>query len=225
MKCFTPDELIRFGMEPANQEGCGIALHLMQCPRCRENYQLALECINEDGYELSDSEEESASELDTLAALWEKFYSAVDELANKISGAGLFKSAAFSFQRTVPSMQLAAARSGSSGSLGFKVSEEIRFTFESYAAPESGSYWKMQMTLPRVPAASALISMKVTGADGAPLEGTLNFLNQKNTLSCGCANVPFRSFLENKGCKEISFTTAAGKVSPGRIKFLPEALR
>ncbi|MBQ9754648.1 MAG: hypothetical protein IJV93_07855 [Lentisphaeria bacterium] len=230
MKCMTPEELICFAMEPLRSENCPAALHIAGCSRCRDNFQLALESVCEKEYELSAEEEtaaeNAAAELTGSNAMWNKFFDTVDDLSKKItSPAGnVFKSTSFGSLRSEISVLFAA----SSGQGAVKLpgpAEDIRFTFESYATPESGSYWKMQMTLPRIPSGSSLISMKVTDSKGAFLDGIMDFLNQRMELRCGLASLPFRVFIENKGCREISFVTRDGVVSPGRIKFLPEALR
>ena len=232
MKCLTPDELLHFAMEPLKKENGPSALHLAQCACCRENYELVLECLADDGNTVSAADEraaeEAAAELTGSTDLWTKLYSLVDELGKKIAApaGNIFKPASFGSLRPVQGTLLAAAAGNGAGLSSIQSSEEVKFTFESYAAPGSGSYWKMQMTMPRTLSASSLILMKVTGENGALLDGTLNFLNQRTSLSCGCARLPFRTFLENKGCKEISFAAGrSGAASPGRIKFLPEALR
>ena len=237
MKCLTPDELFAFAMDPLRDENGPVALHIAKCAQCRENYQLALECICEDEYELSAQEEaeaeKAAAELTAAASLWNHFYDKISELGEKFAApaGNIFKAAALGGLRHEVTFSLAAAaRPGAgaslkSASLRNADEDEVKFTFESFSSPEEGGYWKMQMSLPRIPSASALITMKVTGADGAALSGTLDFLNQKTQLCCGVAALPFKTFLENKGCKEISFISGNGAVSPGRIRFLPESLR
>lgn len=231
MKCLTPDELLCFAMEPLKQENSSAALHLMQCPECRANYELALECLADDDNVITAEDEaaadEAAAELTGSCGLWKKFYSCLEGMSGKHSSSSgnIFKSAPLGFLRSAPVMQFAAVSRESSGVKHFPGNDEVKFTFESYAAPGSGHYWKMQMTMPRIFSGSALISMKVTGDNGAALDGTLDFLNQKTAFNCGCAHVTFKTFLENKGCREISFLPLNGSASPGRIKFLPEALQ
>ena len=231
MKCLTPDELLQFAMEPLKEGNCPVALHLAQCPSCRENYELVLECLADDNNIVTAADEaaadEAAAELTGSSSLWKKFYSCLEEMSGKLSSSSgnIFKSAPLGFLRPAPVMQFAAASRGADPVKHAPGIDEVKFTFESYAAPGSGHYWKMQMTMPRIISGSSLISMKVTGDNGAALDGTLNFLNQNTSFCCGCAHVTFRTFLENKGCKEISFAPLNGSASPGRIKFLPEALR
>ena len=228
MKCLTPDELLCFAMEPLEQENSSAALHLMQCPECRANYELALECLADDDNVITAADEAAADEAaaELTGSLWKKFYSYLEKVSGTLSAPGnIFKSAPSGFLRPAPAMQFAAASRESAGVKHSLENDEVKFTFESYAAPGSGHYWKMQMTMPRIFSGSALISMKVTGDNGAALDGTLDFLNQKTAFNCGCAHVTFKTFLENKGCKEISFAPQNGSASPGRLKFLPEALQ
>ena len=232
MKCLSMEDLICLAMDPLREENCAAALHIARCSKCRENYQLALESVSEDGYEASAEEiaaaEKAAGELTGTSRMWNRFFETVDELSKKISSpaGNIFKRSPFGTLRSENTVLLAAAAAPGIRSMKFAApAEDIKFTFESYAAPESGNYWKMQMTLPRIPSSSSLILMKVTGLNGSFLEGTMDFLNRKTELCCGTASLPFMAFIENKSCKEISFISKEGTVSPGRIKFLPEALQ
>lgn len=94
--------------------------------------------------------------------------------------------------------------------------EEVVFTFASDAPND----WRARLAIPPRATAETVLTVCVTGADGAPVdEGTLRLAGCLLPLTDGAAQMPFGLFLGGIQDVDVSLRRPDGAPVPGRLTF------
>lgn len=230
MSCCDIEKLINFALEPLSEKNAETAAHVAVCPKCREEYALALESVQQDNIFINDADREearcvTAEMLENASGsirFGNMFQNLLDMIRNKVVGtaASQFSTAQSAVFGAAPAPSVGAPR---------RVMADPKITFESCCGKESQYYWKMQMTLPVMVTESSRIMLKVVNAENRAVAngGMLLFLGKKIPINAGLASIPLKLFLERTCSKDentVRFMFADSVISRGTIKFLPEAI-
>ena len=230
-KCYPADEIIAFAMDPLKEENAPIAAHILNCPHCREEHQLALEAIKQDEVPIFEQDRSDAGEAvrkyNETAAETIRFGAVLEKLCKQLGSiSNLFSSISSAApQSAAPVFGVASMRTQSNVNMAAPTMATPRITFESCCTADSKYYWKMEMVLPLNINSLSRVSLKVSDAEKQLInQCLLRFLGQDIQITGGTASLPLKVFSENVRVNSVEVTFSDGVVSPGKIKFLSESL-